>query len=110
MDDRFPTAIVQLMCCPVSRSSLRRLTDRELEILNSLILSGAVKRYDTSQVDLPFEDGLITVDGERIYPILDGIPTMQIFESIQASKVPALHLDESLNSGASSATSASHGS
>lgn len=78
------------MCCPLDQSRLRLLTATELRKLNVFILRGIVQRYDGSLVTEPLEDALITINLERIYPVEDGIPVVQIFEQIETSGIPDL--------------------
>jgi hypothetical protein len=82
---------VPLLRCPLEGCGVRLLTSEELEQLNELIVRGSVKRYDNSLVTSPLADALITVDGSRIYPVWDDVPVMQVFEQIDAARLPAAY-------------------
>ena len=68
--------LLDIICCPVTRSSLELLPERELHVLNQLIGERQIKNREDTVVDQPLEEALVTRSGKLIYPIRDGIPVL----------------------------------
>jgi uncharacterized protein YbaR (Trm112 family) len=68
--------LLDIVCCPVTRSSLELLSERELASLNELIAAGRIKNREDAIVDTPLDEALVTRSGKLIYPIRDGIPLL----------------------------------
>ena len=68
--------LLDIICCPVTRSSLELLPERELAALNQLIGQKRIKNREESVVDAPLDEALVTRSGKLIYPIRDGIPVL----------------------------------
>ena len=68
--------LLDIICCPVTRSSLELLPDRELAALNDLIAQKRIKNREDSVVDAPLDEALVTRSGKLIYPVRDGIPVL----------------------------------
>ena len=68
--------LLDIICCPVTRSSLELLPVPELEALNELIAAKRVKNREDAIVDAPLTEALVTRSGKLIYPIRDGIPVL----------------------------------
>ena len=68
--------LLDILCCPVSKTPLRVLKQVKLEKLNSAIESGEALYGDGSKVSGPLQEGLITEDGKVIYPVQDDIPVL----------------------------------
>ena len=68
--------LLDIICCPVTRSSLELLPERELDVLNGLIAQRQIKNREDTVVDRPLEEALVTRSGKLIYPIRDGIPVL----------------------------------
>ncbi len=66
--------LLDIICCPVTRSSLELLPERELATLNELIGSKRIKNREDTVVDAPLAEALVTRSGKLIYPVRDGIP------------------------------------
>ena len=69
-------ALLDILCCPVTRSPLEILPERELAELNQRIAARRVKNRDDAVVDGPLEEALVTRAGKLVYPIRDGIPVL----------------------------------
>ncbi len=82
--------LLDILCCPTSRVALRMLDSSALEKVNQAIGAGAVKRIDGQIQSEPLQEALITVDGQRIYRIDDGIPVMLADEAIAGAQVEDL--------------------
>lgn len=68
--------LLDIICCPVTRSSLELLPERELAALNDLIRERQIKNREDTVVDQPLDEALVTRSGKLIYPIRDGIPVL----------------------------------
>jgi uncharacterized protein YbaR (Trm112 family) len=68
--------LLDFICCPVTRSSLELLPDRELAQLNELIGSKRIRNREDTLVDAPLTEALVTRSGKLIYPIRDGVPLL----------------------------------
>jgi uncharacterized protein YbaR (Trm112 family) len=69
-------ALLDIVCCPVTRSPLELLSERELTELNQRIAARRVKNRDDAIVEEPLEQALVTRAGKLIYPIRDGVPIL----------------------------------
>ena len=68
--------LLEILCCPVSRTPLTRLSSERLERLNRDIAAGAVRHVNNEPVTEPMDEALITEDDKVIYPVTDGIPVL----------------------------------
>jgi uncharacterized protein len=68
--------LLDIICCPITRSSLELLSDRELGILNELIGAKRIKNREDAVVDGPLTEALVTRSAKLIYPVRDGIPVL----------------------------------
>jgi len=68
--------LLEILCCPVSKTPLIMLAQQKLDKLNVAIESGDVLYIDGKKVPVPLQEGLITEDGKVIYEVQDNIPVM----------------------------------
>ena len=68
--------LLEILCCPVSKTPLTVLAQEKLDKLNSAISSGEALYVDGKKVKDPLTEGLITEDGKVIYPVQDDIPVL----------------------------------
>jgi len=68
--------LLEILCCPVSKTPLRHLEKSRLEKLNHAIEAGEVQYIGGETVDATLAEALITEDSRVIYPILDDIPVL----------------------------------
>ena len=68
--------LLDIICCPVTRSSLELLPERELAKLNELIGLKRIKNREDAVVEAPLAEALVTRSAKLIYPIRDGIPVL----------------------------------
>lgn len=68
--------LLDFICCPVTRSSLELLPERELAQLNDLIAAKRIRNREDTLVDAPLTEALVTRSGKLIYPIRDGVPLL----------------------------------
>lgn len=68
--------LLEILCCPVSKTPLTLLVPNRLQKLNDAIAAGAVRYVDGNPVQGALEEALITEDGKVVYPIEDSIPIL----------------------------------
>ncbi|MFC1695541.1 Trm112 family protein [Pseudomonadota bacterium] len=68
--------MLEILCCPVSKTPLTRLSAGRLKALNEAISAGQVQYVRGEQVDQPLREALITEDSKVIYPVVDEIPIL----------------------------------
>ena len=74
--------LLDILCCPISKSPVKPLTKTQLEAVNAAIRQGAVQTTTGSSVAATLQAGLLTADGKVIYRIEDDIPVMLADEAI----------------------------
>jgi uncharacterized protein YbaR (Trm112 family) len=68
--------LLEILCCPVSKTALVRLPADKLKKLNAAIVAGTVQHVHGEPVSGELREGLITEDGRVIYPVVDDIPIL----------------------------------
>ena len=68
--------LLDIICCPVTRSGLELLPERELATLNELIAAGRIKNREDVLVEQPLSEALVTRSAKLIYPVRDGVPVL----------------------------------
>jgi uncharacterized protein YbaR (Trm112 family) len=68
--------LLEILCCPVSKTPLTRLPASRLKTLNDAISAGAVQYVRGEAVEDPLREALITEDSKVIYPVIDEIPIL----------------------------------
>ena len=68
--------LLEILCCPVSKTPLTMLTQKKLDKLNSAITGGEALFVDGAKISEPLSEGLITEDGKVIYPVHNDIPVL----------------------------------
>jgi uncharacterized protein len=79
--------LLDILCCPVSKTPVRPLQKGELEHLNQAIARGEIDTVEGTRVERPLEAGLITTDKRVIYRIEDDIPVMLAEEGIGTTQL-----------------------
>jgi uncharacterized protein YbaR (Trm112 family) len=79
--------LLDFICCPVTRSSLELLPERELAQLNDLIASKRIRNREDTLVDAPLAEALVTRSGKLIYPIRDGVPLLLEEEAMALQQI-----------------------
>jgi uncharacterized protein YbaR (Trm112 family) len=65
-----------LIQCPISGQKLTIAADELVATLNEKINGGSVRDRADQLVQQTLDQGLITEDGARLYPVRGGIPTL----------------------------------
>ena len=68
--------LLEILCCPVSKTPLTVLSPDKLEKLNSAIAAGEVLYVGGEGVQESLQEALITEDNKVIYPVQDDIPVL----------------------------------
>jgi len=68
--------LLEILCCPVSKTPLTRLPASQLKKLNRAIDSGEALYVHGEAVSGKLREALITEDSKVIYPVIDDIPIL----------------------------------
>lgn len=68
--------LLEILCCPVSKTPLTRITASQLKKLNQAIEAGQVQYVDGKTVESALREALITEDFRVVYPVVDSIPLL----------------------------------
>ena len=68
--------LLEILCCPISKTPLTRLPAGRLDKLNRAIAAGDVQYVDGSAVEQELREALITEDSKVVYAVNDGIPVL----------------------------------
>lgn len=79
--------LLDILCCPVSKTPVRPLDKGELERLNQAIARGEVETVEGVRIEKPLEAALVTTDKRVVYPIQDDIPVMLPEEGIGTTQL-----------------------
>ena len=79
--------LLQILCCPTSKTPLELLTAARIARLNAAIGAGAIRYADGSAIVQPLEEGLVTTDGLTVYRIDDSIPVMLVDQAIPTGQL-----------------------
>lgn len=79
--------LLDILCCPVSKTPVRLLGRAELEALNAAIAAGDVLSTAGAPVRERLDEGLITIDRKLVYRVDDGIPVMLPEEGIGTTQL-----------------------
>jgi uncharacterized protein len=82
--------LLDILCCPVTKSPVKPLSRAQLDTVNRAISGGNVLTVANVAVSTPLQAGLITADGKVIYRVEDDIPVMLADESIGTTQLEAL--------------------
>lgn len=83
----FDTALLDIVCCPVTRLPLHVMPAGRAERANELAAAGKLKSRAGGAVAEPAEQWLMTRDGKLAYPVRDGIPVLLEDEGIELSQL-----------------------
>lgn len=79
--------LLDILCCPVSKTPMRLLRSSELDALNRAIADNKVDTVDGQRVASALQAGLISIDRKVIYRIDDEIPVMLAEEGIGTTQL-----------------------
>ena len=85
----FDSAVLDILCCPLTQMPLEPLRSDRLARLNECIAAGTVKNESRQIVSDPVAAALVTRDGKLAYPVRDGIPVLLIDQGIALAQCEA---------------------
>ncbi|MEZ5461836.1 Trm112 family protein [Dokdonella sp.] len=74
--------LLDILCCPQSKTPVRAARRDEIEALNRAVAGGALVNVAGKAVLTSFPDALITRDGKTVYRVEDDIPVMLADEAV----------------------------
>ena len=80
--------LLEILCCPVTKSPVNRLSPARLKKLNAEITAGNVHTVDGVTIEAPLQEALITKSGKVVYRVDDGIPVMLEDQGINTDQLP----------------------
>ncbi|TWU55173.1 Trm112 family protein [Rubripirellula reticaptiva] len=75
----------KLICrlrCPIEGTPLHLASDSLVESVNEAIVAGEKRDRHDQKISSPIDGGLVNQQGNRLYPIRGGIPTLIADEAI----------------------------
>jgi len=79
--------LLDILCDPVSRTSLKLMSKLQIEALNRAIRAQQVQTTAGKTIAEELGAGLITTDGKVMYRIDDGIPVLLADEAIGTTQL-----------------------
>ena len=80
--------LLEILCCPVTKSPVIKMTPAQLKNLNAEIEKGEVHLVSGEVITEPLQEGLITQSSKTIYRVDDGIPVMLEEQGINTDQLP----------------------
>ena len=74
--------LIEILVCPETRQPVRAASDAELARVNAAVRGGTLRNRGGTKVERELSEGLVRDDGQVLFPVEDGIPSMLIEESI----------------------------
>lgn len=81
--------LLDILCCPATRSALRLASADEVDAVNAAIAAGALLDEGGHPVRQRLSSALVTMDAARVYRVDDDIPVLLADEAILAAAVPS---------------------
>ncbi len=79
--------LLDILCCPVTKIPVAKLSKPKLKRLNAEIEAGNVKYVDGSAMSEVLVEALVTENGTTVYPVEDDIPIMLPDKGIPTSQI-----------------------
>ena len=79
--------LLDILCCPSTRQSLKMLDSQGLDALNRAIAAGGITRADESPQTESIREALLTRDRKTLYRVDDGIPVLLAEEAIATAQI-----------------------
>jgi len=77
--------LLERLRCPETAQPLHEATAEVLTRVNAELARGALCNHDGKALAGPLAAALVTSDGARLYPVLDGIPMLLVGEAVRAA-------------------------
>ena len=79
--------LLEILCCPQTRTPVRAVRRDELDALNRAIAAGSLLTVAGKLVQATYPDALITRDGMTVYRVEDDIPVMLVDEAVSTAQL-----------------------
>ena len=79
--------LLEILCCPVSKTPLIRVSATRLKKLNEAIAAGELQYVGGEKVEQSLQEALVTEDSKVVYPVVDGIPVLLEGESVSLEQL-----------------------
>jgi uncharacterized protein YbaR (Trm112 family) len=79
--------LLDILCCPVSKTPVRLASRAELESVNRAVTAGQLQTVAGVTVGQRLDEALVTTDRKVLYRIEDGIPVMLPEEGIGTTQL-----------------------
>ncbi len=70
------TWLLEILCCPITRRPLNRLSADVLARVNDAIATSSIRNHGGIELQEPLTEALVTTEGDLVYPVRDGIPAL----------------------------------
>jgi uncharacterized protein YbaR (Trm112 family) len=74
--------LIEILVCPETRRPVRAANGAELARVNAAVRGGTLRNRGGAKVEHELSEALVRDDGQVLFPVEDGIPSMLIEESI----------------------------
>jgi uncharacterized protein len=81
--------LLDILCCPVTKVPVRKLSADKLRAINEQVAAGAARFLDGDAISDPLLEALVTQNGTTVYRVDDGIPIMLEERGIPTSQFDA---------------------
>jgi len=82
-------SLIDILCCPVTRSALRAASPGEIGAVNDAIAEDRAADAAGRPVRQRLDAALVTLEGDRFYRVEDGIPVLLADECIRLGSTGA---------------------
>jgi uncharacterized protein YbaR (Trm112 family) len=70
--------LIEILVCPETRRPVRAASGAELARVNAGVRDGTLRNRSGAKVERELVEGLVRDDGQVLFPVEDGIPSMLI--------------------------------
>lgn len=77
--------LLERLRCPETAQPLHEATPETLARVNAEVARGALRNHDGKALSGALAAALVTSDGARLYPVVDGIPMLLVGEAVRGA-------------------------
>ncbi len=75
--------LLAMLRCPIDGIALEMADEATVNRINTGIEAGEIRDRVDQKVTEPIDEGLVTADGKRLYPVRNHVPTLIAEEAIE---------------------------